>query len=356
MSAALPLESQAHVGTALANAAAQISEDEARALASRIFGIDGHARMLKGERDQNFRIDADSGAFLLKISHPAEDPAVAAFHTDALLHVQAKDPGLPLPAMRQTRDGAWQGEFRDADGMVRVIRMMGFLPGIMAAQVQKTAALRAAIGTALARFDRALSDFQHAADVYELSWDLTHAGKLAPLLGGVAEAVDRANAERALENFAAFVAPALPRLRAQVIHNDLNPYNVLVMPDDPGRITGLLDFGDMVRAPLVNDIAIAASYHAGRNDAVLAPMLDVVHAYDAIVPLAAAECDLLGDLIAARLAATILITEWRVKHHPDNREYILKNHPAASAGLAGLAALPRDAIQSAFRAACGLED
>jgi Ser/Thr protein kinase RdoA (MazF antagonist) len=45
-------------------------------------------------------------------------------------------------------------------------------------------------------------------------------------------------------------------LRAQVIHSDANPENVLVA----GKRLGFIDFGDAIKAPLVFDVAIAASY------------------------------------------------------------------------------------------------
>ena len=52
----------------------------------------------------------------------------------------------------------------------------------------------------------------------------------------------------AMARFTEHARPALPGLRAQAIHNDLNLYNVLVDPRDHDVIAGILDFGDMVRA------------------------------------------------------------------------------------------------------------
>ena len=49
----------------------------------------------------------------------------------------------------------------------------------------------------------------------------------------------------------------MPRLRAQVVHNDLAPTNVLV--DDRLAVTGIIDFGDLTRTALICDLAIAAA-------------------------------------------------------------------------------------------------
>ena len=46
------------------------------------------------------------------------------------------------------------------------------------------------------------------------------------------------------------------RMRGQIIHGDVHPYNVLVGAG--GQVTGIIDFGDMVHGPLILDLANAA--------------------------------------------------------------------------------------------------
>ena len=70
----------------LAVASPDIGEDEAAQAAWRHFGIAAEARRLAGERDRNFRLRARDGhEYVLKFSHPAEDPRVADFQARALL-------------------------------------------------------------------------------------------------------------------------------------------------------------------------------------------------------------------------------------------------------------------------------
>ena len=66
--------------------------------------------------------------------------------------------------------------------------------------------------------------------------------------------------ERLLEGFERHAVPLLRGLRRQVIHNDFNPHNVLADAVDDTRIAGVIDFGDMVHAPLVQDLATACAY------------------------------------------------------------------------------------------------
>lgn len=325
-----------------------ITSAEAATLALRLFRIDGTAHALKGERDENFLIRSASGTFVLKVTNPAEDRDVTAFQTRALLHVAAEDPALPVPRLLRAENGEFEAEVR-SDGETRIARLMTFLPGTMAINVAPSPGLRHAIGQTLARLDLALAAFDHPATAHELSWDLKHATRLRHLLVHIEDASNRDRAEQALDGFDAVVVPMQPALREQVIHSDLSLFNILVDPDQPPRILGVIDFGDLVHAPLINDLAIAASYHFAADGPPLAPILELVGAYNDVLLLQTRETDLLYDLIAMRMAMTILITEWRARRYPENRGYILKNHPAATLGLSRLGEISREAAQEQFR-------
>lgn len=338
------------VSSSLMTNLAPVTLGEAAIFAKKLFGIDGTAQPLKGERDQNFLLRGPSGTFVLKITNPAEDRRVTDFQTRALLHVKEADPLLPVPALLPAQNGTFEAEI-DSGGEVRIARLMSFLPGTMAVNVMPSSALRTAVGRTLARLDVALSGFAYPDVDHDLSWDLKHATRLRHLLVHIESRSNRHRAERALDGFDMFVVPAQPHLREQVIHNDLSLYNVLVDEAEPSRVLGVIDFGDLVRAPLINDLAIASSYHFAPHGEPLGPIVEIVRAYHAVHPLKPEESDLLFDLISMRMAMTILITEWRARRYPENRAYILKNHPAASLGLARLDEVSREAAQETFRKA-----
>jgi Ser/Thr protein kinase RdoA (MazF antagonist) len=174
------------------------------------------------------------------------------------------------------------------------------------------------------------------------------------MLHYIADRKRRAQATRVLNRFASHALPVLPNLRAQVLHNDFNPHNLLVDADAPDRISGIIDFGDMVRGPLVNDLAVAAAYHVSSDGHPLSQVVDLVTAYHSINPLRQEEVDVLFDLIAARQAITVIITAWRTALHPENASYILRNAPTAWHGLDRFSTLPRSEARSVLRAACGM--
>ena len=348
----MPLTALAH-DPLLEAAPSQVTPDQAAAIARDCFGLEGPLQRLAGERDLNFQIGAhDSASRLLKLSHPLEDPQVVDFHNRALLRVQQADPSLPVQRVYPALDGQYQ-TWVEVDGQRMLARLMSFVEGLPLHRVpQRSTALRRNLGEALARLDLALHGYQHPASGHELLWDLQHAQRLRPLLRHIDDGELRGLVERALDNFEEHALPRLPTLRAQVIHNDLNPHNVIVDAAHPERLRNILDFGDMVHAPLVNDLGVAAAYQLGSEGDVLAPALEFIAAYHARNPLLEAEQDILCDLMATRLVLTLGITAWRASLHPENRDYILRNARQARASLQGLAGLSRSEARERIARAC----
>lgn len=334
-------------------APAQVSLEQAAAIAAEHFGLHGAAQRLAGERDLNFQISAADGVTrLLKLSHPLEDPQVVDFQNGVLLHVQRTDPELPVQRVYPALDGSYQFTV-EVDGQRMLARLMSFVEGLPLHQVaERSLALRQNLGDALARLDRAMKDFSHPASGHELLWDMKHASRLRRLLPHIDHGEKRALVEQFLDNFEEQALPHLTKLRTQVIHNDLNPHNVIVDAHHPERILNILDFGDMVHAPLVNDLAVAAAYQLGGIDDPLAPASELITAYHRRNPLLPDEQAILVDLIATRLVMTLCITAWRASLHPENRDYILRNSQHAWQSLQGLANLSRPQAQAQIIKAC----
>src|SRR5262249_38523082 len=118
------------------------------------------------------------------------------------------------------------------------------------------------------------------------------------------------------------VEPVWPRLRAQVVHGDLNIDNVLL--DERGRICGIVDFGDCAHTAHVADVAVAVAslMRARPGDDVFRAGRIAVDGYASRLPLEPEELAALGDLVAARLAMIVAISAWRVGRYPENSAYI----------------------------------
>jgi Ser/Thr protein kinase RdoA (MazF antagonist) len=108
---------------------------------------------------------------------------------------------------------------------------------------------------------------------------------------------------------------------------------VLLTDSVEPRVTGIIDFGDAVSAPLVVDLAVACAYVLDDSSQPFLRARAMIDAYHTANPLRAEELELLFDLISARLLMTVTITHWHVAKNPANRAYIMRNCPRAMAIL-----------------------
>jgi Ser/Thr protein kinase RdoA (MazF antagonist) len=331
--------------------------DWVHALAADHYGLAGELVALTGERDRNHRLQsaADGTRYMLKVSHPAESALVADFQTQALMHIAATDPGLQVQRIVPTLTGAPSFVAVPSDGLPRVVRLFSYLPGLPMPAAPRSTAQRVHLARTLARLDLALRDFDHPAGALELPWDVQRADSVRGLLVHIADPRRRALAEHALDRFEHLAKPVLPTLRTQAIHNDFNIYNVLVDPADTDRIAGVLDFGDMVRAPLIDDLAVAASYQLGADGDPLADIVPFVAAYHAVLPLQRAEVELLFTLMTARLTMVVAISGWRAARYPENAAYVLRNNPLSWARLVACEQVGDAAATAALCRACGFD-
>lgn len=301
--------------------------EAALALAEAHFGLTGALFPLTSERDLNFRLTTPQGRYVLKLANRAEPAEVTRFQTRALLHLART--ALPVPRVMATLSGA-----TEASTPHGILRLLTYLEGEPLHLSPKSPAQRATIGSMAAQLTLGLQGFNDPAARQDLQWDIRHAARLRPLLPHIAQDL-RALATAALDQFEAQALPHLPDCRWQVVHNDLNPHNLLTDPDDPTRIAGILDFGDMVETPLVCDMAVAASYQVDPA-APLDSLQAFARAYHATLPLTALEQRLFPILTTTRMLTTLAIASARAARYPDNAPYILRNVPSASAGLMAL--------------------
>ncbi len=301
----------AEPSSVLADPPPRYSVADAARMAAETFGLEGTATELGSERDQAFLIENGSAAAVLKISNSGEDAALLDFEEAAIAHVAAVAPELPVArplAGRASVDGHHVRLFERLAG-----RKGG--PELDKVAVREIAAVQA-------RLCLALRSFFHPAAGRRLLWNLREAPQLRPLLDEIPDAGRRKLATHALDRFEERVLPAWPGLRAQVVHGDFNLDNLLLDGND--RISGILDFGDCCCSALAADLAIAlASLLRGRPEEEVFPTARIaLDGFQSVVPLEELELELLGDLVATRLAAIVAISAWRSRRYPENAAYI----------------------------------
>ncbi|MCH9296082.1 phosphotransferase [Pantoea allii] len=340
------LDEHTHPAVALSTAAPALSLPAIQSLVSEMYGIEGNIRPLASERDQNCCIEqADGTRYVLKISNPSEALSIVDFQIRALNHVAEVAPDLLIPRVVRTRKGQDCDNVTLADGAKTTVRMLTYLDGMQVKDTNRTPAQRRAMGTCLAQLDLALQGFTHPAASHDLLWNVSAAHRLMDKLEELVDPTRRRLAEKFMTRFTTHVLPRLSAVRAQVIHNDFHLYNVMVAPEEQDRITGIIDFGDMLYAPLVGEVATAAAFQMSGQPDPFEGAAQFVGAYHKTLPLNDMEQDIVTDLMATRHLITVLITEWRAVRYPHNRAYIMRHNPAAWEALSFMADLSRDAAR-----------
>jgi hydroxylysine kinase len=333
-------ERTAPVGTAeaLTGASPPISEAEAQRIARIHYGLEGQAKRLTGEKDENFRLDAGSSRYVLKVAHVVEPSTVLELICEAMSHVRRVAPELPVAIPIAASDGEHILRFESEAGDARIALMTTYLDGTLLRHAPASVQLRLNFGRAVARTQQALRHFEHAGLDRYVMWDLQHSDGMRELLGELESTADGDRTTRyapvreVLDRFDEQIRPRLSTLPRQPLHNDLSTDNTLIA-DDHTTVAGILDFGDMTLAPRICDLGTAATNQLDTGAQPMRPVGDVVRGYTQLLPLAASELELLCDLVRLRLAKRIIITEWRAARFPENRDYIIRNTAEAWALL-----------------------
>ncbi|QKR99885.1 phosphotransferase [Sphingomonas sp. CL5.1] len=305
-----------------------MSPREAETLWRWAFAGDATAIPIASELDAIFRMrSATCGSdYLLRIV-PAREARVVDLQAALLDYLGDVVPDLPVPRLCRNASGQLVTLLNTG----QLALAMTFLPGRPLAALKTEEIDRGRIFAELARLDRALANFDHEAAVRDLLWDVSRADQVLSMVEEIGDADLRRLAAQALADWEAEVMPILPTLRQQILHNDFNPSNILV--DANARVTGIIDFGDVVKAPLICDLATAVAYQDPRGD--FGDLLAIaIDGYEAEYHLTPTERSILPVLVRARAAMVAAIAHWRSARMPANRDYLLRNVPAAARLLA----------------------
>jgi 4-aminobutyrate aminotransferase-like enzyme/Ser/Thr protein kinase RdoA (MazF antagonist) len=325
----------------------------------RHWGVDARLTLLDGEFDLNFLATGDD-SFILKVMRVGCEPDFVDMQCRALEHVResastAEGPGtIPIPSVVHTTSGDLHATVTDGEGRERILWLLTRLPGKPYATWRpRTPRLSYEIGTAIGTLDRALSGFEHRLLTRSFKWQMLEAQWIGGRYHELFAPSRRSIVDEIAEEFRS-VRDALGALPSVAIHNDINDHNILVAGalDEPARVTGLIDFGDMCAAPRVCEIAIAGAYLVLNDPNPEATLSALVAGYHAADPLTPAEVDLIWPLLRMRLAVSVVNSAVMAIERPGD-PYVVISEKAAWDFL-GSDRVRHALIGARLRAACGL--
>ena len=308
-----------------------VTVEDASKVAMDQFGWQANVKALTGERDKNYLLHTQEvGDVVLKFINPAEAADETDLQTQVLLWLEQQHCVVVVPKALRNRNGGLVSDYA-VGAQTYKVRAYTYLNGVAVAQAQMSEALQQSFGVRAAQLVMALDGFDHPALSRVLLWDVMHLSQLRDwAIEVLTQDAMGPFVFAFLDRFNATILPALRALPQQVIHGDISKSNTVVSQDDETAIHGVLDFGDLCKAPRVVELAVAASYALDAETGDLqAALARVVSGYESILPLSEAEKALIPELIIARLVQRIVISEWRASHFPNNRDYILRSNAQA---------------------------
>jgi 4-aminobutyrate aminotransferase-like enzyme/Ser/Thr protein kinase RdoA (MazF antagonist) len=304
-----------------------LSSDEIARLAREHYGLAGTVTMLNSERDMNARIEAGGRTYVLKIANAGEDPAQIDMQNAAMAHLERTGFGA-APGIVPTRANA-PATMIVANGRDCVMRLVTWIEGPLLSAAPRSLGQLANLGAFMGRLTLSLQGFGHpAAFRPEFLWSLDHVASLAPWVDAIEGEGRRGMVAALFERYASRVAPRLAGCRASVLHQDANDNNIITDPEDPEKIVGLIDFGDMAFGRTINELAITLAYALLDADDIYAAMRRIIEGYVSEFPITEDEAELVFDLMRMRLAASVCISSRRARENPENAYLKVSQAPA----------------------------
>lgn len=333
---------------------------DAASIAGEHFGIFGVATELPGERDQNFKITAKVGDFVIKISNPDAPVDVLALENAAIQIAgglaDSETHAFEVPKLIRSKAGSAIVAIQSGTKQICQVRCISFLKGVPLAEFrQHSPTLLRELGRQLGSLDRSLVALNSSvAAQRDLKWDLLKAAAIVKAIGPSFEDPKKQSLLGTFISHYQKIESRIDSLPRSVIHNDANDYNILVHQDEVTNqaLISLIDFGDVLFSHTIFDLAICGAYVIlGKEDPISA-ISELVAGYHEISRLSELELSVLFPLLCMRLCQSVCLASEQHSLHPDN-DYLRISEEPAWAALELASTLDISKVHSGLSQACG---
>ncbi|MDD9981901.1 MAG: aminotransferase class III-fold pyridoxal phosphate-dependent enzyme [Gammaproteobacteria bacterium] len=329
--------------------------DALAAVARQHFNVRGEPHPLGGERDQNLRMLDEHGApVVVKLSGIDEGRDALALQTAALRHIARVDPDLNVPRVVISNRGEDVVPIGTDKRIGHYLRVLTWLPGESVESLGIDSVDAGQVGGFVSRLGRSLAGFSHPSSHQETAWNLTTADRLSEHTHCFSDSERHKLVEVAFDIFLRHGLARLGAVRAQVVHNDTGPANLLADSTNPGGIGGVFDFGDMTHGPRIVDPVISAVKIAQGRPAPVDICARLFGGYSAHSTLDVEEVELLFPAMMGRIALTTTIQAWREVNRPTQAHLLACHMDALFRDLETYLTEGKDRVTDRFSDAAGV--
>lgn len=342
--------------TRLTAGAPQIATDRAESIITAFLGPDrlvdaSTIVAVPGETDANFMFGTPAQQYVLKVSF-ASDLDRVILQQSVFRFLKGQNLSFSVPEVVAAHSGEDVVRL-DRQGKEDLIaRVLTWVPGeplgngvtLSGEAVDDIGSAAGSLANALRGFECGSNDAETTLGHY---WDLDVAAEtLRAHRDAVPELSDVLDRVLELSSAVSNVDVPLPR---SLIHNDLNVFNVLTSTErNRTRVSGIIDFGDMIVSTSVNDLAILIASVCRNDTEFISSATRLTAAYHVRSPLTPAEIDAVFPLVLLRLASVLATTARLRQGDPRHRSTIDRTR------LSELLEHSPHVVSASMRHACGL--
>lgn len=268
---------------------------------------------LNSERDKNYIILINKKPlFVAKISNNAESKILLEMQDYVLLSLNKRN---QIKNFIPKKIHSSIKTYVDELGRPSYVRILGYIQGKIFAKTRHSNELEISLGTLLGHLSRCLQNLGHESALRKFEWDPSSIDWVSNYLN-----LFKKNQKKIIINnikeYKYFVKNNLKNLRFSLTHGDANNYNLVV---NKNKIVGLLDFGDMIFAPTINDLSVSLAYALMKKENIYLSLKNIVLSYHYIFPISFDEFYSLMTLVKCRLTITVIMSAKQRKKFPNNK-------------------------------------
>ena len=301
---------------------------------------------LNSERDINFVILVkNKKKYVLKISNPSETLNILKYQDRLISHLR-NDNGLKkfIPQIFHRKII----KYLDKKNRECFARILSYIEGRMYGDIKNNEIIEKSLGQLLGKTSIKLQSFFDKAGYRKFNWDpsnINWINKDINIFTGSKKII----LLKCFSEYKKYVKDNLKKLRYSITHSDPNNYNLVVKNN---KINGLLDYGDSIYAPTINDLAICLSYTLMSNNNIYSTLKNIISEYHKNFPINEDEINSLISLCKSRLMITVVMAKKQRIKYPSNKYLSISENDAWSL-LEKLDKIPIQFIIYIVRNICG---
>ncbi len=284
-----------------------------------------HSKKMEGYGSHNYKITGNDHNYVLKVYPDSADETDWLNAENLVLKRLSKEDETkyPQPIANTSQDCL---TIEKQDEISTAYRLLSFVEGAFFSTVDHTELLYFSLGEFLARMDESLLGFSHPAiKARKIPWDLQYFLTNEQFIPAISNHQDAKIVKYFVLQFKQQVLPSIDHLRKSTIHNDANDQNLLTQN---GKVSGIIDFGDMVYGPLICEIAVALAYALMGKEETIKWTIPILKGYHKTIKLESKEIDVLYYLVAARLCTSVCNSAYHKIKHPESEYITISEKPA----------------------------